>query len=172
MLKSTNKGQNWSKLKFESEYDYSDLSFINVDEGWIAGMLETDSSGIGVILHTSDGGSTFEKQIEIESNNSFTTKYFRAIKFQDSLIGWALAGDYFDNFSSTSLYKTINGGSTWQIINEIINIPTLNIKFIDNDTLWFGGGLNARLVTSFDGGNSLNYYGKDTIYAHEIAPIS
>jgi hypothetical protein len=113
-----------------------------------------------------------QKTIDIETTVPANVKYFQAVKFVDQFNGWALASDYFDNFSPTFLFGTKDGGNNWKIVNIINSIPTLDIKPINKDTLWIGGGSNAKFVKTFDGGITLNYSFLDTVFAREIAPQS
>jgi hypothetical protein len=113
-----------------------------------------------------------QKTIDIETTDPANVKYFQAVKFVDQINGWALASDYFDNFSPTFLYGTKDGGNNWTILNIINSIPILDIKPINKDTLWIGGGSSAKLVKTFDGGITLSYSFLDTVFAREIAPQS
>jgi len=175
LLSTTDSGLNWSVdiiMPDSSGFFHDDLCFINENEGWMTGRKEGKNYGIGIIMHTTNGGKTWTKQLELKSYIQTDVKYFTSIKFINRETGWALASDYFDNFSSTFLYRTDNGGINWNIVNVIKSIPVNDIKLINRDTLWIGGGSSAKFVKTFNGGTTLNYSFIDTIYASQIAPQS
>lgn len=99
--------QGWKKLNtaaYPGKQD--DITFINESEGWYV-------NGYGSIYHTSNGGETWEKQLEKKGT------FFRCIAFVDSLTGFAgtVGTDYFPNVSDTiPLYGTSDGGKTWSPI--------------------------------------------------------
>ncbi len=85
-----NNGQDTSLAGFRHPF------FLNDDEGWIStGVLPNDS---GVILHTTDGGNTWEVQ-QIGD-------YIMAVEMLNKSEGYA-AG------RTGTIYHTTNGGNTW-----------------------------------------------------------
>ncbi len=141
-LSTTDGGINWnisSILADSTGFSYSDFCFVNENEGWVTGRKEGKNYGIGVIMHTNNGGKTWEKQLELLSYIQTDAKFFSSIKFANSKVGWALASDYFDNFSTTYVYKTDSGGLKWQNISTLSNVPNYTLKIVGNDTLWCGG---------------------------------
>jgi photosystem II stability/assembly factor-like uncharacterized protein len=164
-------GVNWNanSIMYDSSgFYYDDLCFINENEGWIPGRKEGYNYGIGLILHTTNGGKSWEKQIEISSSDQFSKIYFTAIKFQDNKVGWALGGDFTDNFSEVFVYKTLNSGSTWDKIG-LIPFPNGILRIAGKDSLWSG---ETNLVTSFNGGNNWSYYSSELNDAMLISPES
>jgi photosystem II stability/assembly factor-like uncharacterized protein len=173
-LSTIDGGLSWSVSSIipdSSGFYHEDLCFIDENEGWIPGRKEGKNYGIGVILHTTDGGKTWNKQLELKSYSQTDVKYFTSTKFINKQTGWALASDYFDNFSPTFLYGTKDGGNNWKIIN-LISFPVSDIKLINKDTLWIGRGSSAKLVKTFDGGITLNYSFLDTAFAFQFVPQS
>ena len=157
-LSTNDGGVNWSTgyiMPDSSGFYYDDLCFIDENEGWVPARKIGYNYGIGLILHTTNGGKTWEKQLEIDSSNPFSAVFFSAVKFQDNKVGWALGGDSIDNLSDTYIYKTLNGGSTWVKIGQISSIPNGILRIANKDTLWTG---ETTLATSFDGGNNWNYF--------------
>jgi photosystem II stability/assembly factor-like uncharacterized protein len=144
-------GVNWDTNYVTTDtanIEYTDFCFVNENEGWVCGRKEGRNYGIGLILHTSDAGKTWEKQLETFTQVQTEAKFFSAIEFKDNMTGWALASDYFDNFSSAYIYKTSSGGFNWQIIGEMI-YPNWKLSIAKEDTLWSGGG---PLLISTDSG--------------------
>jgi photosystem II stability/assembly factor-like uncharacterized protein len=74
----------------------SSIAFPSPQQGW--------AGAEGVLLHTADGGLTWQTQISRPG-----LLQFDLLSFSDATSGWAVAqdGDY------TELYATNNGGQTW-----------------------------------------------------------
>jgi photosystem II stability/assembly factor-like uncharacterized protein len=80
--------------------------FVDKHEGWLVGF-ENESDAGGFTLYTSDGGYEW-RQIPTASPEL----YYHFIYFSDRSNGWALALD--NVVHRTSVYRTIDGGRTWQ----------------------------------------------------------
>ena len=171
ILTTRDAGNTWNIITHNLDLDFTDLIYLNENEGWITGNKVFSDHSVGSILKTTDGGIYGEKQLEIISYNQFSAKLFSGIKFKDSNTGWALAGDYFDNFSPTYIYKTVDAGKTWNIISQI-NSNQKRIKIANNDTLWVGGTSYSFFSVSFDGGYNWNINADDNNYAITFCPES
>jgi hypothetical protein len=91
----------WTTEPYRGKQD--DITFIDEKTGWYV-------NGYGKILHTEDGGNTWEMQLEKKGT------FFRCIAFVDKNVGFAgtVGTDYFPNVTDTiPLYGTKNGGKTW-----------------------------------------------------------
>ncbi|MCB9211587.1 MAG: T9SS type A sorting domain-containing protein [Ignavibacteriales bacterium] len=111
LAKTTDGGANWFIVKEYENYDFTFADSMNL---WLlSSPLETDYSEI---YHSQDGG------------NNWTTNelpYFAdAINFVDEQRGWLS--------SENKLYRTNDGGTTWNVVNE--NLPNIidRILFIDD----------------------------------------
>ncbi len=157
----------WKKLNTESyPGKQDDITFINEMEGWYV-------NGYGSIYHTKNGGTTWEKQLEMKGT------FFRCIAFVDSLCGFAgtVGTDYFPNVTDTiTLYRTIDGGKTWSPVSytgpyvkglcalEIVKEQFINHGKTDYKIHIYGVGRvgsPANMMVSHDGGltwssNSMN----------------
>lgn len=174
ILSTKDGGMSWNAsyiLPDSTNISYGNGCFINENEGWVPGSKEGKNYSIGLIMHTADGGKTWEKQLEIISYNQFGAQYFSNIKFLNDKIGFALAGDYFDNFSSTYVYKTEDGGLRWENVGVINGIPADNLEIANKDTLWCAWG---GFATSVDGGrNWVKYtYNFSPILINAIQPLN
>lgn len=124
---------NWQTLpNAPSGPRHDDGYFINENLGWVV-------NGNGQIWKTTNGGDTWNKQFEK------STVYFRSIGFLDSLHGIAgnLGTDEFGGQTDTNLiYRTTNGGVSWNPINNFIGTKPRGICGLSviNDSAIYGVG--------------------------------
>jgi photosystem II stability/assembly factor-like uncharacterized protein/subtilisin-like proprotein convertase family protein len=107
-----------------------DMDFINADTGWIVGGENLDDAGTkaGVILHTVDGGKTWETQL---------TKpyYFNSVDFINENVGWAV-GSKGISMGEGVILHTINGGQTWTSQTNPIIESIDKVFFLDENNGW------------------------------------
>ncbi len=107
--------------------------FVSDQVGWVTGVN-------GTILHTTDGGTTWETQ------NSNPDQSFWSIFFIDDNEGWAVGW-------STILHTT-DAGQTWEKqIKPSYPADMTDVFFINHDTGWIVGTYKFILKTT-DGGNT------------------
>jgi photosystem II stability/assembly factor-like uncharacterized protein len=121
------------------------VQFVDDQTGWISGQM-------GLILHTSDGGETWQKQ------ESGTDVSLFSLFFLDKSRGWAV-GD-------RAVYlKTTSGGESWEVnhiepslegISEDVALAVVDpiiydIHFVDAQTGWMAGEFGMIYHTT-DGG--------------------
>lgn len=152
----------WEKLNTEPyRGKQDDISFINKNEGWYI-------NGYGKIYHTTDGGKSWEKQIEKKGS------FFRAVNFIDEKLGFVgtVGTDYFPNVTDTiPLYKTIDGGKSWKpvrytgpYVKGICAIDIVKEEFVNHGVLDYKYhiyavgrvGSPANILSSHDGGVTWN----------------
>lgn len=116
-----------------SDVHYHGICFPEKDRGWIVG----DS---GRILHTDDGGTSWEAQ---ESGTSSDLYY---VYFSDKLTGFILGSD-------NTIGVTTNGGDSWiwQHPEGESDRTFMDISFVDEQTGWIVGNRGEILHTK-DGG--------------------
>jgi photosystem II stability/assembly factor-like uncharacterized protein len=156
MIETTDGGRNWHALPSGVESALYGVRFTDAQHGWAVGQD-------GVVLHTSDGGKTFEKQ---ESNANFkdsdgTDKkaYLFALSALDNDRAWAV-GD------RSVLVSTTDGGKTWRgrkvaMDTEVGGGETLaaadpifyDVYFTDPQNGWIVGEFGKILHTK-DGGET------------------
>jgi photosystem II stability/assembly factor-like uncharacterized protein len=129
----------------------TDASFPDPDNGWLVGI-------VGTILHTADGGKTWELQ------ESGTDKHLFTVFFSDTQHGWA-AGDLM------TIIHTSDGGKTWapQEVEEILEENIFAAEVIYNG-LFFHDALEGWMVGEFgtiyhttDGGQNWKYLDCDLL---------
>lgn len=121
-----------------------DVCFINENEGWAVGSDEPRGYP-GYIIHTTDGGYTWEMQFGAQPIDAW---YFHNVDFVDNQYGWAVA-------DANQMKRTTDGGITWQDINKPILGAFWAMDFIDRNTGWmaehFTGG---NIFKTTDGGSN------------------
>jgi len=110
------------------------FDFVDENTGWIS-----DAAGM---MKTTDGGRSFERVNDLIAGK---------IKFFNRNIGWILYGDY---YLTKSLYKTEDGGFTWDKKIEIDKV--YDIAIISADTVYATGKTKdyPALIKTFDGGEN------------------
>jgi PKD repeat protein len=179
VLKTFNKGRNWSTIYTRSTKDLTALQFIDNNTGFIFGgqPLKTSNGGSsftplntpngvnrteGYFLNTNVGwcysnGGIYETR---NGSQTWTKKndpnYFRAavpFHFVNDSTGYSLGAEF-------DIYKTTDSGSTWEKVERDNNFEYLYYShnqffFWDEQTFIAGGGHGFIELTSNGGGNTL-----------------
>jgi len=123
-LRSDDGGASFSEIASGLEYELSDVSFVNPDEGWAAASKYTEGgAAIGV---TADGGETWEfvqpadlpdeEVVGLAMGASKVLAGCGGVRFFGRLVGVAYCTTAtFEFDGSTALYLTEDGGETWAI---------------------------------------------------------
>ncbi len=125
---------------------YDDLfsaSFPNEKEGWVSGRW-------GCILHTSDGGKTWERQ------KTGTDLTLSSVFFVDTLRGWAVGEEGI-------IINTRDGGKTWQKQKSPNPFWHMRVFFVTPDIGYIVSEWTHIFYTS-DGGKNWNVKFKDQDY--------
>jgi len=135
MIRSTNAGANFTFKPSVTDGYLSDIEFVNTTTGYaVTGFNHGD------ILKTTNAGNTWVSQV-----STYTTSIY-GIAFINSETGY-LAG-------SISIYKTVNGGTNWQIIyNSTTNEIFTDVFFTNNNTGYVVGSYGRLLKTTNAGVN-------------------
>ncbi len=112
---------------------FYDVAFVGKDNVWIVGYP-------GKILHSPDGGKTWELQPGGVDEALF------AVSFVDTFTGWIVG-------RSGIVLHTENGGDTWQTQNSGIKEPLFDVYFVDKKEGWAVGYFGTIIHTQ-DGGKS------------------
>ena len=137
---TTNGGVNWEWVDTGIEGSLGvgfadvqgDVTFSDALNGWATG-------GLGKIIHTADGGITWQQQ-------TLPSQYTRcyAIEFLDNQIGW-IAGE--------GLYYTVDSGAHWNTKEIGMEGDIHDIQFVDLANGWLAG-VNGAVSYSADGGET------------------
>jgi photosystem II stability/assembly factor-like uncharacterized protein/LmbE family N-acetylglucosaminyl deacetylase len=152
ILKTSDSGETWIKREKLTDSNFSKVFFVNDSEGWIAGgrirsaesnetMSHDERGGDGIILHTTDGGETW--QIQFAKRGTYLFDIF----FTDNQNGWAVG-------EGGLLLHTTDGGKMWSQLPSTGTIKWLNgIHFFDKQNGFVVGESEMVLKTN-NGGKS------------------
>ncbi len=154
ILKTTDGGLNWvSQYNSENYTSLEDCYFMNADTGIVVGY---QSLG-GNIFRTTDGGENWT-EIDLDGN-----AWVKDVYFLDDTLGWAvgITASYIsistDEWGSTTItiygecstvWKTTDGGLTWDEIIFPLNPWLYTVNFIDSLNGWAAGEKGIIMHTS------------------------
>lgn len=119
-------------IKLQANYGF----FLDENTGWIYGAN-------GAIIHTSDGGLTWQIQRDTSSINATINDMF----FIDQSHGWACG-------NNGTILQTNNGGTTWNLITGLPTNANLNgINFV-NSSVGYACGDGGDIIHTENGGDS------------------
>ena len=131
----------WEPVSYNADLKLFDAFFVTADEGWVVGG-KTELKG-GVILHTSDAGTTWDVQYGDPESSE------RAVmmpRFLDETHGWAIQGT---GRAARLLHTT--DGKDWIVAGTIAE-HTKDYMFVSEDT---GVALNSKAIErTTDGGKT------------------
>ncbi len=121
ITEENNRINNWTKIESGVSEKLYDVDFIDSQHGWIVGDA-------GIILHTENGGDSWERQTCLTEDLLWT------VDFVDNKNGWIC--------SRNSILKTTNGGENWDIkYNEDLGEGSFrDIQFLNKDIGFVVGG--------------------------------
>jgi photosystem II stability/assembly factor-like uncharacterized protein len=138
ILKTENRGKDWLP-KGNVPYGLRGITFVDPKTGWAIG-------GNGHIIHTKDGGESWQSQ-KSGSKNTLS-----AIVFRDARTGWSV-GD------AGTILRTGDGGKGWSAVPLGSQVPLKKdarlqaLSFFDGDHGWAAGSEGTVLYTDDGGGN-------------------
>ncbi len=144
VFQTTDGGNTWNLLYIgDLDDNINSIHFVDSSNGWAVGKTIHPSYGFrGFILHTSDGGTTWEKQDD--GKQSVLEKVF----FADTQTGCAV-GNW-----GTLLYTT-DGGNTWlDGTSDLYKQFLHDVFFIDPQHGWTAGSSSAANLRTTDGGKN------------------
>jgi photosystem II stability/assembly factor-like uncharacterized protein len=152
ILRTEDGGGSWDDVKLAADADLYRVEFVNLNEGWAAGgrlriasnnesMRHDRRGGYGYILHTTDGGKTWECQFAERG------RLLLGLDFVNEEVGFAVGERGY-------LLKTNDGGDHWA------NLPTTGtMKWLygvqfRNPLQGFAVGLAETVIRTDDGGQT------------------
>jgi hypothetical protein len=151
--KTTNGGDLWTPgLINDADGLRSAMIYaLDEDNAWVP--MYAASGGVQGIYHTSNGGSTWERQTT--ASFSDPASFPDCVHFWDANVGWCM-GDPIDGYFE--IYTTTDGGVTWVRVPQA-DIPdplsgewgVVGYYDVVGDTIWFGTNV-GRVYKSIDRG--------------------
>lgn len=148
-IKTDDGRASFQRLPTNTEDVLHGVSFVDANVGWVVGEN-------GTILHTKDGGNTFELQGDGEDK----TRH-RAVFFLDNQRGW-IVGDGGD------VHRTTNGGAVWEKLDVGVAANLKAVRFSDANSGYVltDGGV---VLNSKDGGATWQFVAVADFEAGAIA---
>lgn len=147
-------GLEWIKQDsgVDETYVLDKICFSDGNRGWIIGSMRAFRAGIGaVILHTQDGGTTWERQYESDKEDMADMDFVGAEK------GW-IAGITLHDGEITGTILHTDDGENWEAQFEMEDVQLSGIDFINQNEGWAVGyntdGGNWLLFHTIDSGDS------------------
>ena len=128
----------WSLQKSNVVNSLHEVHFINPNTGWAVG-------GNGLVLHTSNGGSTWK------TINTPVTSEFRTVFHSDENTVWVMG-------SGGNRLFTQDNGANWTVESDGIGLNYKDLQFINNTVGYALGStgqiIGNQLVKTVDGGET------------------
>ena len=140
--------QSWVQQASGTTENLRDIFFVDANTGWVVGEN-------GSILKTTNGGAEWVTKTAVKF------AYFIGCYFVNSNVGWA-SGD-------GGLYKTTDGGDTWNIQNGPSGLT--KVYFADQNNGWTVGGTDGStpyvgdIFITKDGGTTWTHKTDNTTWA-------
>ncbi|MGE5437490.1 MAG: YCF48-related protein [Syntrophothermus sp.] len=147
ILKTTNGGNIWDiKLNLPGSL-FTDIFFVNENLGFVTGR-EYDLTSF--IYMTTNGGASWRISfLGPEQNNSS----MNGIYFTDALNGISVGGYWYDSYDPYYIYKTTDGGLTWNLKKEGTEYILNDVSFYD-DIHGIAVGTSGCIFITSDGGEN------------------
>ncbi|NVO19881.1 MAG: T9SS type A sorting domain-containing protein [Bacteroidetes bacterium] len=150
LAKSVNGGASWSVIKSDNTQftaAYTALSFVDAQNGYIAGFNSTGTPNKIYLLRTTDGGVTWS-QLDFPSNlpGNIGNSQINAMYFSDMQHGWVAGGGYV----SFILY-TSDGGTSWTVQEMGTTVSWYTMKFSDSH-VGYAAGWEGDIIKTTTGG--------------------
>ena len=133
-----------SAAAVQSSAPISAIGRVDANFGWV---FESDNSGASYVLLTQDGGASWSERRE-------APRGAETMQFVDASHGWTVSGSGLDVSSpSATIYRTTDGGVTWEHSNVAIGSPSGNgAGTFDMVSIHFRNSLDGELF-AVDGPN-------------------
>ncbi|MCH8300131.1 MAG: T9SS type A sorting domain-containing protein [Candidatus Marinimicrobia bacterium] len=153
LFKTTDGGATWAQQNVGSDLLGLLVQFVSADEGWAVvadGTLDPFNL-VGSILHSSNGGNTWNTQYTTNPQNVILS-----ISFIDANNGWALVDSIGDEdvIPPSTIIHTTDGGATWVTqLRDTTEGAFEVIQFVDANNGWVVGD-SAKILRTINGGTT------------------
>lgn len=140
LLETDNGGGIWSERKAAEEQIYHSVTFVNSATGWIVGSELKDGNYVGLVFHTTDGGTNWREKL-IGSMPGLT-----GVSFCDANFGYAIGPEV--------IASTSDGGDSWEVrYRGEANRRLLGIECATHERAW-AVGENGTILHTEDAGRT------------------
>jgi len=129
--KTTDGGKTWTSLYKSTDFYPNGISCPTVNSCWAVGEADNGASPGVRILHTGDGGRTWEVQM-FNPNPRYS---LLAVDFLDEQEGWAAGGELSLAHFSGHFWHTTNGGKNWTL-NQVPGVYGNDMSFVNKNRGW------------------------------------
>ena len=143
MVATTNGGLTWQQQTLPAappgadSYSLVAVDFVDANNGWAVG----GKTGLGVVLHTTDGGTTWSVQDSTTAGQGLVHAHF-----VNATTGWAVG-------EAGVIIHTTNGGATWTRQSAPLTADLHSVYFTDADNGW-AVGVGGTILHTGDGGTT------------------
>lgn len=147
VLKSEDGGKIWNKKQVPNGVFYG-VYFSDNNHGWLSGSKD----GKLILYETENGGKTWKS--DKISDGGFEASRLGEIQFANQRTGWVIGNVFENTRQSGSVFKTDDGGKTWQLqpLGNSNDGGFNTLEVVDENTV-FIGGMNSIIKTN-DGGKT------------------
>jgi photosystem II stability/assembly factor-like uncharacterized protein len=138
LFQTTDGGNSWIRHDLPWEYELNAVEFVDTLYGWAVGTIDSSFIYKPLIVHTTDGGQTWNRQSLTPSGSMLN-----ACDFISRTHGWA---------GGSALYTTTDGGQTWALNTDVGSIYSVGLA--DSLNGWVVS--SGEIYHSTDGGASFN----------------
>jgi photosystem II stability/assembly factor-like uncharacterized protein len=122
VMKSTDGGERWSSTTYPGSFGFYQVAFLDSVTGFVCGYG-------GTIARTTDAGATWKPM------QTGTADVFRRIFFPSRKTGYAIAGPGNDFSRPSKIYKSVDSGATWTLIQDYTDTRVFgDLWFTSDDT--------------------------------------
>jgi photosystem II stability/assembly factor-like uncharacterized protein len=152
IIHSSNGGTDWvTQYEDANNSFFNFIKFFDKNEGIVVGDA-IDKNSAAVILKTIDGGDNWISINEDDLIGVYSRDVFYPIEFPSKSVG------YFCDYVTNNLFKTSDGGITWQVIVLPYEVGRINMIKFYNEKIGILVNLNFLgdnyLFRTLDGGES------------------
>jgi photosystem II stability/assembly factor-like uncharacterized protein len=131
-------GDSWAPQDSQTPWSLNEVDFASQTEGWAAGN--------GMILHTGNGGASWEKDTLPARPPGVSSYWFEAIDFVGANDGWAAGWD-------GVILHSPDGGATWAVQSTPVANDLEDVFFLDSQNGW-AVGVDGTILHTTNGGAS------------------
>ena len=169
IFKTTNGGTNWTINSFSNMSNLYSVTFTSANTGYLCSdnfIYKTVNGGSNWATALDFPGISFQSVYFTDQNNGHVTGVNRIFKTTNAGVNWSsveLTGNNFSSIyfpspdigycagSNTAIYKTTDGGSSWNSQTQPGGTPLYSI-FFANDTVGFAVGNVGYMLRTTTGG--------------------